>query len=541
MNLTQYLREFSKQNGFLSAFLILRDFVLMLAGLASANALTALVHLHLQSFLIWMLLEIAAYTFYCFSLYIQDYYSSKIIQRMDTAIRRDIAKRISQSSYQDYHAKNDAVYTSWMTNDINTINQNGFNNFYDLVDNTANIVFGAAALLFYHYSFIVTVAMLSVATLLAPSVFKKRLDQASLETTQGSEKLTDQLTDTLEGFNPLYMMNLTRRIVAKVLTASDHLAEKNNHYAKVYGTMSASVNGISVASQLIVVIQTGILVFLKLIPIGSIVATENFAGSVFSGITGNSQTLIAMKATRPIFDKFRQLPVQQQQSSRSAAALQQSIQLKDVSFSYKNQPILKQANLVLEKGHKYALVGASGAGKSTLLNLLNTKLADYQGSLLFDHDNYRVLNSSSIRKQIYYLDQDPYIFNDSLANNITMGQAVAEADLHRAIEEAGLQPLIDQLPDGLDTQLSHDGADLSGGQKQRIVLARSLVSGRSIFLVDEGTSALDRESADKIEDSLISNPRITLLMVTHHLRAETAKRLDQIYTIRDHTLYLEVN
>ncbi|MFT8813555.1 ATP-binding cassette domain-containing protein [Oenococcus sp.] len=539
MNLTQYLREFSKQNGFLSAFLILRDFVLMLAGLASANALTALVHLRLQSFLIWMLLEIAAYTFYCFSLYIQDYYSSKIIQRMDTAIRRDIAKRISQSNYQDYHARNDAVYTSWMTNDINTINQNGFDNFYDLVDNTANIIFGAAALLFYHYSFIVTVALLSVATLLAPNVFKKRLDHASLEMTQGSEKLTDQITDTLEGFNPLYMMNLTGRIVAKVLTASGHLAEKNNHYAKIYGTMSASVNGISVASQLIIVIQTGILVFLKLIPIGSIVATENFAGSVFSGITGNSQTLIAMKATRPIFDKFAQLPVQHHKSAKPATVLQQSIQLKNVSFAYQGQPILEQTNLVLEKGRKYALVGASGAGKSTLLNLLNTKLTDYQGSLLFDHNNYRDLEAASIREQIYYLDQDPYIFNDSLANNITMDQVVGDDLLKRAIEEAGLEPLIDGLPNGLDTQLSHDGADLSGGQKQRIVLARGRVSGRSIFLVDEGTSALDRESADKIEDSLINNPRITLLMVTHHLRATTAHRLDQIYTLQDHHVCLK--
>ncbi|WP_207710183.1 ATP-binding cassette domain-containing protein [Oenococcus sicerae] len=85
----------------------------------------------------------------------------------------------------------------------------------------------------------------------------------------------------------------------------------------------------------------------------------------------------------------------------------------------------------------------------------------------------------------------------------------------------------------MQTILSHNGSDLSGGQKQRLVLARGFVSGRSIFLVDEGTSALDQASAIKIEDTLIQDPNLTLLMVTHHLRDQTAAQLDQVFQLHE--------
>ncbi|EHN58543.1 ATP-binding cassette domain-containing protein [Oenococcus kitaharae] len=220
----------------------------------------------------------------------------------------------------------------------------------------------------------------------------------------------------------------------------------------------------------------------------------------------------------------------------AAAAFQSALTIQQVDFSYQGKNILRHLNLTIKKGAKYALIGPSGAGKSTLLALLATKLTDYQGRITLDGADYKTLDPVSIRNQLYELDQDPYIFNDSLKNNITMTRPVSQDLLQSAIDQAGLADLIKSLPDGLQTQLAHNGSDLSGGQKQRIVLARGLVSGRSIFLVDEGTSALDPASADQIENSLINDPTITLLMVTHHLKPEIADRMDQVFTIQNQQL-----
>ncbi len=240
-----------------------------------------------------------------------------------------------------------------------------------------------------------------------------------------------------------------------------------------------------------------------------------------------------MKATAPIFDKFTKITAEDDDQTDQIGSFSQQLVMKDIHFSYKDHIILKGASLRIEKRHKYALVGPSGAGKSTVLNLLNTKLVDYQGSILIDDQDYKNLNAAAIREQIYYLDQDPYIFNDTIENNIKVGQQTTAADLQKAIKRAGLTSFIKKMPDGLQTILSHNGSDLSGGQKQRLVLARGLVSGRSIFLVDEGTSALDQASAIKIEDTLIQDPNLTLLMVTHHLRDQTASQLDQVFQLHE--------
>ncbi|KRL08637.1 hypothetical protein FD09_GL001549 [Schleiferilactobacillus perolens DSM 12744] len=118
-----------------------------------------------------------------------------------------------------------------------------------------------------------------------------------------------------------------------------------------------------------------------------------------------------------------------------------------------------------------------------------------------------------------------------MRNNITLGNHYHEEQLHQVIHDSQLDDLVNHLPEGIDTMLDHNGRNLSGGQRQRIALARGLISGRNIIMMDEGTSALDKKSADAIESVLVANPNITLIMVTHHLRPEIRDQLNAVYTI----------
>ena len=184
-----------------------------------------------------------------------------------------------------------------------------------------------------------------------------------------------------------------------------------------------------------------------------------------------------------------------------------------------------------ELGNKYAIVGPSGSGKSTLLNILVGKLIDYSGSARFATHELKEIKGKELRKNILYIDQTPYLFSGTIRENITLGETFSNSAFNQVIKEAALEDIIEKLPDGLDTDIGEAGRLLSGGQRQRIALARGLIRGKRIILIDEGTSSLDESSALRIEENLITNPDLTVLMITHQLRDEIGEHLDGVLTL----------
>ena len=124
-----------------------------------------------------------------------------------------------------------------------------------------------------------------------------------------------------------------------------------------------------------------------------------------------------------------------------------------------------------------------------------------------------------------------FLFTTTIRENITLGEDFSEEQLHAAIQGSALAADLAAMPDGLDTVVGEDGSNLSGGQKQRVAIARALIHNRSILLVDEGTSALDQKNADLVEKSLLTNPDLTLILISHHLSAERRAQFDHVYEL----------
>ena len=157
--------------------------------------------------------------------------------------------------------------------------------------------------------------------------------------------------------------------------------------------------------------------------------------------------------------------------------------------------MLDNINQAFDLGKAYAIVGMSGSGKTTLLNILNGKLTDYRGSIKFNGYELNSISGDSLRKSILYLDQQPYIFDGTIRDNITLDESFTEGEINHAIAKSALQDVIDLLPNGIDTSIGGGGRLLSGGQKQRLALARGLIRGKKI----EATSSLDQKNALEIE------------------------------------------
>lgn len=540
MTLMHYFRQRRGRFSLLVAIIVASAALSTLSGIASATALTVIVKRQAGRFFFWVGINLAALVGYALLIYCQDVQQAKLTQEIDTLIRTDVAARLGAQDYAGFHRTTTATYTSWLTNDITTINDYGIDDLLMMIQQVAEIIFSGATLAAFHWSLLATVAALTLVMVAFPRVFKPWLDRTSLARTQANERLVNVLEDMLNGFDTLFMTNLTAVMRKKITAASRDVNHHYVAYGRASGAMHASNNGLAFISQLVLLAQTGWLILRGLTPVGAITGAQYFGGTIFAELSGITFNWREFRSVAPILKKLAGGEVRPPAEAEHfvpdgpLAGLRTALQLQDVSYGYSDDreaPVLQHVDLTIPARQKIILTGDSGTGKSTLLGILAGQLTDYQGTVTWDGQNYHDLNVRSLHTQIAYVTQTPYIFNANLAWNLTLGQPVAPERLEAVLAQVGLAPLVAQLPAGLATVLTHNGTDLSGGQKQRIAIARALLSGRRLLLLDEATSALDKTASLAVEESLLAMPDITLVMVTHHLRPAIAAKADAVVAL----------
>lgn len=211
-----------------------------------------------------------------------------------------------------------------------------------------------------------------------------------------------------------------------------------------------------------------------------------------------------------------------------------SVDFKDVEFAYKGSKedsVIHKLSLTIPSGQRVGLAGQSGGGKTTLTKLI-LRFADIQkGSILIDGQDISKVTQQSLRENIAYVPQEPYLFHRSLRDNIAYGKPNAtDEEISQAIKRANAQEFIDKLPEGLDTIVGERGVKLSGGQRQRIAIARAIIKDAPILVLDEATSALDSESEKLIQDALEKLMKNRTSIVVAH-RLSTISQLDRIIVL----------
>lgn len=218
--------------------------------------------------------------------------------------------------------------------------------------------------------------------------------------------------------------------------------------------------------------------------------------------------------------------------AKELKAFNHSIELRNVNFSYQDQPILKNINLTIEKGKTIALVGSSGAGKSTLADLIPRFIDATEGEVLIDGQPIKSYSLHSIRNLMGVVTQEAILFNDSIAANIALGKPEAGMDeIIKAAQIANAAGFIEKKEQGYETNIGDRGQKLSGGERQRLTIARAVLKNPPILILDEATSSLDTESERLVQEAInnLMHNR-TSIVIAHRL--STIRHADEIIVMQ---------
>lgn len=512
--------------------LILQNIFKVGVSLALMQSFQKIIERDLQQFLfqlgIMILFWIAVFALSVLQTAFQNY----AMRKMDNMLRADIAFGILQTSYQALHERSLGESLSQFTNDINEIKQRAWLPFYQLIGTVALVVVSMAALASLHWLLLVMALFTAVLMVLIPKLFERKLNRIATAFSARQGQALSSFKDLLSGYDVLHFFGKDDKFKNGINTASDAL---ETSCCRLNITQSKIFNGISIINMLfqgLVMALMGWLSIQGLIIQSALLGGNTICGNVYNGLQSIVDLQLSIASGKPYFEKITVHAADSKSTAPALPSLQKEICVKDVSFCYDaKKPILNQLNARFEKGGKYALTGPSGCGKSTLLKILLGWLPGYEGTIAFDGVDMKRCTPEQIQQQMSYIEQNVFLFNTTIRENITLGGNFTEKEMQKALRDSALLGDLANMPEGLDTPVGEEGSALSGGQKQRVAIARALIHNRSILLVDEGTSALDQKNADIVEKSLLSNPDLTLILISHHLSEERKKQFTHVYEL----------
>lgn len=459
----------------------------------------------------------------------------RFITRGSAQYKEYIFQELTKKNISAFSNENTATYISALTNDIQTIEQGYLHNIFSLLSSLATFC-GAIALMLWNSPQLTLASIgLALLPLLASILTGTRMAQAEKRISDENEIYTSTLADSLGGFSVIKSFQAEAQMLRLFKEHLKKLADAQCHRQKMQILVQAFASVAGITAQLgIFIFGAYLAVSGKGITAGTTLIFVQLMNYILEPIQTIPTCMANWKAAKALVEKIAALlnANVREDSALEHATLRHSIRVNNLTFGYEpEKQVLQKINVTFEHGKKYAIVGASGSGKSTLLSLLTAAHSSYEGTIFFDDKELRNIRSESLHQLISVVQQNIFIFNASIRDNITMFADFPKEEIDRAIALSGLSSLIQAR--GESYLCGENGSSLSGGEKQRIAIARSLLKQAQVLLVDEATSALDTTTAYQVANSILALNHMTRIVVTHRLDAVLLKEYDQIVVLKN--------
>ena len=447
-------------------------------------------------------------------------------------------QKLTEKSIASFRDESTAAYLSALTNDAASVEADYLAQQLAVITKTVTF-FGALFMMLWYSPLLTAIAVGVTALPLAASLLTGgRLQAAEKQVSERNRDFTAALSDCLRGFAVVKTFKAEREIF-QLFAGSNRALEQekfSRRRLKVLIGMIGAVTGL--------VAQLGVFLagaWLALsgsgLTAGTVILFVNLMNFMIGPVSELPALLAGRRAALSLIGKLADALEKDGSAggSRTLSRLEHGIELRDVSFGYEaGKDVLHHVSARFEAGRAYAIVGGSGSGKSTLLNLLLAENTGYRGSVLLDGTELRELSPEALYGLMSVIQQNVFVFNASIRDNVSMFREFPQEALDEAIRRAHLRELLDAR--GADYLCGENGKGLSGGEKQRVSIARSLLKKSSVLLVDEATAALDMRTAHQVSSDILDLTGMTRIVVTHSLEEALLRRYDGIFVLKNGTL-----
>ncbi len=521
--MVKYLKEFKFEN-FMVFLLITIDIALaVLSSVFLANVLNSLIAKEMNQFFLWLAIDIILWIVDSFVQGARDVWKEIAIQKQLNAVRRDIIEPLTEISYSDFEKNSKEDYNSWLNNDTKLLYDNGFHQIYFVYTGIVAMLFSGIAIIFFHWVLLLTTLLVGALLFYFPKMFKQSVER---DTEQVSELANDALatsTDYLRGYEVLYHNKQLGLMQERTMGKFNQLATANVKLIFTRAWMQYSLLGTSMLGQFLILAVAGFLIMNGQIGIGVVMSVGNLSGTVTNYSKSVANSLILLNATGKLLEKYGKITDESKVTDgEEVTAFESKLELKNLAVAFPDGQKIEYPEIVIEKGKKYAIIGDSGSGKSTLINLLVGNKQDYEGEILLDGKDYKGINRKSLPHVMSVIMQFPYLFKETVEENLTLGRKISPNIFDKSIRIACAD---DFVFNKLDTVYDKN---LSGGQQERLSVARELMGSKPILVMDESTASVDKKTALAVEKNILENPDLTVIMITHHLYDETQSYLDEV-------------
>jgi len=472
------------------------------------------------------------------SRYIQEYFIKTAGQMVVQDVRNDLYSHSMGLSMRYYVRNSTGNMMSRILNDVGAMRRSAADVLVDAVRETFTLV-GLAASAFYSDWRLACVSFLVLPMALVPaSIIGRKIKQYTKRSQATMGNLTAFLQESFSGVKVIKAFGT--EAYEKVKFQAENLA----FYRFIRKTLKYDAASAPVIEILASLGIAGIFWYgLYRVISGAITQGERFAfaASVLMMYTpvkrlikANNQVQRSIGAAERVFEVLDEIPdINDSPSAVEIPKVRGQVELSGVNFAYDEEPVLQDISLVAEPGEVVALVGPSGAGKSTLVGLLSRFYDPQFGSILVDGKDIREVTLESLKKNIALVDQETFLFHDSIRENIRYSRRDAtDAEIEEAARLAYADDFIRLLPGSYDSSIGDRGVRLSGGQRQRICIARAILRDAPILILDEATSALDTESEAMVQRALANLMRNRTTFVIAH-RLSTVMHADKIVVMEN--------
>ncbi|RHW46126.1 ABC transporter ATP-binding protein [Bombilactobacillus bombi] len=452
--------------------------------------------------------------------------------------RTFLINSIFKLNYQEFSSIKSSDYQHILLNETNQIQQDYLQGRFNIYRNIALIIYSLLGMFIGNFILALLVLIATAIPILISSLTAKKGTYHKQQLLKQEKTYSNTIKEIIGGY-------LTIKNYQAESAIKQRYKQQLDNYSKAQSKLKNIENQTDTISEL-----SGLIVFLVAFGGGMIMTAKGYTtiGSVTAIVQLVNFVVMPINELGILFTRFRgaydinreltklfthnKAPVNYIQNKNFT----NKISLNQISFHYPKNKTLILSNLTVDfnKGKKYAIIGSSGGGKTTIFKLLLKFYTPNKGGILVDDTPLNELPISWWYQQIAVVDQEVFIFNNTLAYNVTIGRHFAQEKIIQALQQAGLANFLKQINYNLNYQCGENGANLSGGQQQRLCLARAFLQAKPIILLDEATSALDYKASDIIENTLLHDTNLTLIAITH--QTKISPLYDQILKLENQQL-----